>query len=215
MKKLILLMVFMIAVSSLNAQTYEEWFRQKKTQKAYLVQQIAALEAYIGYAKDGYAIAQKGFTAISNFKNGELNLHTEYFNSLKRVNPKIKKASKVADIIAYQIKIVKSYKSAYRRIKDSNAFSSEEVSYINRVYGRLLEDCSKTIDELITVCLSNKLELEDGERLKRVDVLYLAMQDQYAFTQSFGNEALMLADYRIRENREIQNSRLLIGIKNE
>lgn len=215
MKKLLLFMVFIIASSSLKAQTFPEWFRQKKTQKKYLVQQIAALQVYIGYAKKGYSIAQKGLTVIGDFKNGEFNLHTDYFNSLESVNPKIKNYAKVTGIIAYQVKIAQIYNRTYRCLQDSDAFSSDEISYIYRVYGRLLEDCSKRIDELIAVTTNNKLEMEDDERIERVDALYNDMQDKYSFTQSFSNEAIMLANSRIRENNDIQTSRAVNGIKNE
>ncbi len=215
MKKLLLFMVFIIAASSLKAETFAEWFQQKKTQKKYLVQQIAALQVYIGYAKKGYSIAQKGLTAIGDFKNGELNLHTDYFNSLDNVNPKIKNYSKVAGIIAYQVKIAQTCNQTYRQIQESNVFSSDERSYIYRVYGRLLEDCSKTVDELITVTTNNKLEMEDDERIKRIDAMYNDMQDKYSFTQSFSNEAIILAYSRIKENNDIQTSRAVNGIKNE
>lgn len=208
-------MVFMIAVSSLKAQTFEEWFQQKKTQKKYMIQQIAALQVYIGYAKKGYSIAQKGLTAIGDVKNGEFNLHTDYFNSLESVNPKIKNYKKVAGIIAYQVKIAQICKQTYHRIQKSDALSSEERSYIYRVYSQLLEDCNKTIDELIAVTTNNKFEMKDDERIKRVDALYNDMQDKYSFTQSFSNEAIILANSRIKERNGIQISRSVNGIKNE
>lgn len=215
MKKLLLFVVFIIAASSLKAQAFEEWFRQKKTQKKYLVQQIAALQVYIGYAKKGYSIAQKGLTAIGDFKNGEFNLHTDYFNSLKSVNPNIKNYAKVAHIISYQVKIAQIYNKTYRRLQESNAFSSNEISYIYRVYGRLLEDCGKSIDELITITTNNEFEMKDDERIKRVDALYQDMQDKYSFIQSFSNEALILANSRIKEKNDLQTSRAINGIKNE
>lgn len=215
MKKITLLIMFMIAANSLKAQAFEEWFQQKKTQKKYLVQQIAALQVYIGYVKKGYSITKKGLALISDFKKGELNLHTDYFNSLQSVNPGIKNYAKVAGIIAYQVKIVQIYNRAYRCLQESNAFSSDELNYIYGVYGRLLEDCSNTTDELITVTTNNQLEMSDAERINRVVGLYDAMQDKYSFIQSFSNEAILLANSRIKENNDIQTSRTINGIKNE
>jgi hypothetical protein len=34
-----------------TAQTWSEWFSQKKTQKKYLLEQVAALKIYAGYLK--------------------------------------------------------------------------------------------------------------------------------------------------------------------
>ncbi len=215
MKKILLFLLLVSAAGSLQAQTFAEWFQQKKTQKKYLLQQIAALQVYIGYAQKGYNIAKEGLTTIGGFTRGEFNLHTDYFNSLKSVNPDIKRYAKVADIIALQIKIVQNYNRTYRQINSSDAFSNDELAYIGRVFGRLLDDCDKTLDELITITTDSKLEMKDNERMDRIDKLYLDMQDKFTFSQSFSNDAKSLAASRLKEKTDVQTSRVLQGIKNE
>ena len=214
MKRLLILLLFAILSSGTKAQTFAEWFRQKATQKKYLLQQIAALQVYIGYVQKGYSIAKEGLNAISDIKNGEFNLHKDYFNSLKAVNPKIKNYSKVADIIALQVNIVKTYKEAVKQVRQSGAFNADEISYVNGVFERLLDDCTKTIDALIAVTTSGELEMKDDERLKRIDALYSDMQDKYTFVQAFAGEAKLLAASRIREQTDIKTMRILNGIKN-
>lgn len=207
-------MLFAIISTGTRAQTFAEWFRQSATQKKYLLQQIAALQVYIGYVQKGYSIAKEGLNTISAIKHGEFNLHKDYFNSLKTVNPKIKNYSKVADIIALQVNIIKTYKEAARQIKQSRSFNTTEINYINNVFDRLIDDCAKTIDALIAVTTSGELEMKDDERLKRIDALYSDMQDKYTFVQGFSNEAKLLATSRISEQNNIQRSRALNGIKN-
>ncbi|WP_257574717.1 hypothetical protein [Hydrobacter penzbergensis] len=214
-KMLLLLLLFVSAVSSLQAQTFEEWFEQSKTQKKYLLQQIAALQTYIGYAQKGYKIAKEGLNTIGSFTKGEFNLHTDYFNSLKSVNPEVKRYAKVADIIALQKKIVQNYNRTYPQLNSSDAFSGDELAYISRVFDRLLDDCDKTLDELITVTTDGKLEMKDNERIDRIDKLYLDMQDKFTFSQSFSNSAKSLAASRLKEKTDVQTSRVLQGIKNE
>ena len=157
MKKILILFLFGMFATSTQAQTFAEWFRQKKTQKQYLIQQIAALQVYIGYAQKGYSIAQEGLNMIGDFKRGEFNLHTGYFNSLKNVNPKIKQYAKVADIMAMQVAIIKGYNRTRRQMQESGAFNGKELDYIIRVLGRLLDDCENTLDELITVTTDGNL----------------------------------------------------------
>ena len=216
MKKILLfLLLFVSAAGSLQAQTFAEWFKQKKTQKKYLIQQIAALQVYIGYAQKGYQIAKEGLTTIGSFTRGEFNLHGDYFNSLKTVNPQIRKYAKVADIIALQVKIVQNYNSTYREINSSNVFSNDELNYIRSVFTNLLDDCEKTLDELIAVTTDGKLEMKDDERIATIDKLYLDMQDKFMFSRSFGNYAALLAASRIKEQTDIQTSHALQGLKNE
>jgi hypothetical protein len=215
MKKIIILFLLLSFVAGAKAQTFGEWFQQKKTQKKYLLQQIAGLQLYIGCIKKGYSIAQKGLTTISDFKSGEFHLHSDYFNSLTNVNPLVKNYSKVADIIFYQIQIVQTYRQAYKRIKKSNAFTPNEIAYMNRVFGRLIDDCYAAIDELIIVTTSGKLEMTDDARIERIDALYEEMEDKYSFLKSFSGETIAVADARAKEKNDVEDGRLIYGVKNE
>ena len=213
MKKLLILFMLGMLATTTQAQTFAEWFRQKKTQKQYLIGQIAALQVYIGYAQKGYSIAKDGLNTIGDFKRGEFNLHTGYFNSLKSVNPKIKQYAKVADIMAMQVTIIQSYGRTRRHVRESGAFNGEELDYIMRVLGRLLDDCSNTLDELISVTTDGNPEMKDDERLKRINILYKDMTDKYTFSQSFHSETMVLAASRIKENNDVRTSRALYDIK--
>lgn len=216
MKKMLLFLLILVSMTgSLKAQTLAEWFQQKKIQKKYLLQQIAALQIYIGYAQKGYQIAKEGLTTIGGFTRGEFNLHADYFNSLKVVNPEIKHYAKVAEIIGLEIKIVQNYNSTFRKLKSTDAFSNDELSYIRSVFTNLLDDCEKTLDELIAVTTDGKLEMTDDERMARIDKLYLDMQDKFTFCNSFSNDAKLLAASRIKEQTEVKTSRALQGIKNK
>lgn len=215
MKKLTIILFLLVTVTGLKAQNFNEFFRQNKTQRKYLTQQIAALQVYIEYAQKGYSIAREGLDAIGNFKAGEFGLHTGYFNSLKNVNPKVRRVSQVADIIALQVEIVKVSAKTFRWVQQSNAFHSEEQAYIKRVFDRLLEDCETVLDELIVVTTSGELEMKDDERLERIDLLYRDMTDKSMFCQSFSNETKTLAAFRAKESQEVKMGRLLHNIKKD
>lgn len=212
MKTSLFILLLSAFASTVKAQTFDEWFKQKKTQKKYLIQQIAALKVYTGYLQKGYLIARNGLNTISNIKNGELHLHDAFFNSLMNVNPNIRNVTKVSDIIRMQVKIVQTYNRSVKHAQASNGFCNDEIRYIKRVYSRLINDCTATIDELITVITDNKLTMKDDERIKRIDALYEEMQDNYSFTKSFSSQTMMLASARIQETNDIQNSRKLSGL---
>lgn len=214
MKKLIILLMLNFFYTGIQAQAFNEWFRQKKTQKKYLIKQIAALKIYLKAVKKGYSIAKEGLTIIGDIKDGDLNLHTAYFRSLETVNPVVSGNEKVEDIIALQKEIMNMYKHFYSHLEESEVFDSEEVAFVHRVYERLIVDCANTIDELIVITTSGKLQMKDNERLQRIDALHLDMQDKYTFAQSFSHEATILAVNRARENNNIKASLLFNGIKN-
>jgi hypothetical protein len=64
----------LIIGSTACAQTANEWFKQKKTQTKYLIEQIAALNVYLKTAKKGYDIAQRGLTLIGDIKDGSFQM---------------------------------------------------------------------------------------------------------------------------------------------
>jgi len=215
MKKMILfLLLSAYAGSELKAQTFAEWFQQKKTQKEYLVQQIAALRLYIGYLEKGYQIAKQGLSTVSDFTKGEFDLQGDYFSSLKTVNPVIKQNEKISVFVALLVKITKTYQSTYQLLSNSNTFSKDELGYIQSVFKNLLNDCDKSVDELITVITDKKLEMTDDERIARIEKLFLEMQEKYIFSKSFSADAKSIAASRQREKSDVQTSRALHRIKN-
>lgn len=214
MKKILLLATAgLFAFLSSNAQTADEWLNQKSTQKKYLVQQIAALKVYLGYAKKGYNIVTSGVNTIRSIKDGDLNLHRDFFNRLKNVNPSIRNYAKVADIIAYQVKIIKQTKITIQQIRETKQFTEAELGHCKQVFNNLLDECTRTVEELILVTTSGKLEMKDDERLKRIDGLYANVQDKYSFACSFSEDMGLLAVQRLGEQMEINRSKLINGIK--
>lgn len=199
MKKLMLLLLLTGMFQVSHAQLFKEWFKQKKTQIEYLVKQIAALQVYIGYVQKGYEIADKGLTTIGNIKNGDFNLHRDFFGALKNVNPKIRNSAQVADIIALQVKIIQAQQRNFQRAKQSEGLTVKEVDYIAGVYFRLLEQTADNVEELITLITANNYELSDDERIKRINALHADMQDKYGFVRWFGDQTDVLVTNRKKE----------------
>lgn len=196
--------LFCLSVSTIQAQTWNEWFKQKKTQKKYLVKQIALLHLYLGYLKKGYEIANKGLTTIHNIKNGDFNLHRDFFGSLKNVNPHIANSAKVADIIAFQVYIIRDIRNVNNFCKNNEHFTAEEIRYVAAVYSNMLFLTDASISELLMIIRSNQTEMKDDERLMRIDKLYDDMIDKHAFVQSFDSDVRLIAKERVREQRSIE-----------
>jgi hypothetical protein len=184
------------------AQTWNEIFKQKKTQKIYLLQQIAALEVYIGYAKKGYDIVGKGIHTVKDITDGEFGLHRNFFASLATVNPAIKGSAAVASVLdggLGVISVLKSWKSSGLNLND--------WAFVSLVKSNLLTECAAGLEELLLVITSGKLELTDDERLKRLEHLRASMQDKYEFALSFSGDLDQLIRQRERELNTIDQIR--------
>lgn len=199
--------LFCLSVSTTQAQNWDEWFKQKKTQKKYLIKQIALLKIYLGYVKEGYEIASKGLTTISNIKNGDFNLHRDFFGSLKNVNPHISNSAKVADIVAFQVYIIRDIRNVNNFCKNNKHFTPEEIRYVSAVYSNMLFLTDASISELLMIIRSDQTKMKDDERLMRINKIYDDMLDQHAFVQSFDGDVRLIAAEREREEREVETLR--------
>lgn len=207
--RIILLIVLLQTASCVlpaecSAQTWDEWFRQKKTQREYLVKQITLLQVYLGYLKKGYEIADKGLTTVHNIKNGDFNLHRDFFGSLKNVNPHIANSAKVADIIAFQVYVIRDMRNVNNFCRNNKHFTPEEVRYVAAVYSNMIFLTDASISELLMIIRTNETEMKDDERLMRIDRLYEDMLDKHAFVQSFDNDVHLMAAARERELQEVE-----------
>lgn len=209
LRLVIFTIVLLTSIADLHAQTYAEFFRQKKTQTKYLLEQIAALEMYAGYAKKGYDIASTGLNTVRDLSKGEFNLHNSFISSLKTVSPVIKNNTKVAEIIILQIEIAKSF----RNIRNSG-LSTTTSTYVEMVKANVLEECGYDLEELLLVITSGKVEMQDDERLQRLDRIYESMLEKSAFVQSFSNQVNLVNQQRDNEQLSINQLRQFYESKN-
>jgi hypothetical protein len=201
-----------VMVGELRAQNWQEWFRQKKTQRKYLVQQIAALKVYLEYLKEGYTVAKKGLNMIGDIKDGNFNSHSEYFGSLKQINPSVGNSTKIEAAIAYQNLITDDFGRLLYECQSSPYLTNEEKVYVNDVYTNLIQDGADELTQLKMVITADDLEMKDDERISKVDAIYESMKDKYTFTCSFSNSTKLLITQRSHEKFEIDTSVQMLNI---
>jgi hypothetical protein len=206
MKKKIIFILFVsfVSINTLHAQTWDEWFRQRKTRIKYLLAQIAKLEVYLKLADKGNDIMQNGLTLISDIKNGDLNLHTVFFNHLKTVSPAVKNYSKVAAMLNMQIKILTDYKVYAKQFESSGVFSDKEIEYLNSVFTSLQNRVLEDADQLLILLTDAQLQMRDNDRLKRIDKLYTETSEQYEFLYGFGQRVQLQSQQRQRELKDLE-----------
>lgn len=212
MKVIIVIIMGVFTSGTTSAQNWAEWFRQKKTQKKYLLEQIAALKVYAGYLEKGYDIANGGLQAIQDFKQGEFELHGKYFQNLKQVNARVLQYPEGKDILSLQKQVLNLIQQIRKSAKDP-LLNDREKDYLVRVSDKALSGCQVLISELNAVVSNGELEMQDNERIDRIDQLHLEMLDQLQFCRNFYEEMLLLLAYRANTLREVKGSKILNNIK--
>lgn len=190
------------------AQTFAEWFSQKKTQIKYLNEQITALMQYGSYIRQGYQISQNGLGSIGGWVKGEFDLHSAYYTSLKNVNPQMKGNGKADSVISY----AKQIPQRFDHLNGLNDLDAGSRDYIAEVRSTVLDECNKDLSELQMVMSDGKAQMTDDERLERLDSIYSRMKDKYAFTLYFSKQVRLLRLQRDRELKDMNTLKQLYGI---
>ncbi|WP_026898843.1 hypothetical protein [Daejeonella oryzae] len=191
-----------------QSQTWDEIFKQKETQKKYLLEQIVSLKIYASYIKKGYDIAGTGLQTIKDISNGEFNLHGSFFTSLKTINPAIRNDVRVAEIIIFQLQI----RNAFKGIIESEGLSASHRDYIQSVRNKVMGECAGDLEELLLIVTSGRVEMNDDGRLERLDKIYESMRNKSAFTQGFSKMVDLLIRQKDKEIRSVNQMKHSYGI---
>jgi len=175
-------------------------------------EKLAQFKKILQNMYDGYKILHKGYTAVKDISEGNFNLHRTFLDGLLQVNPAVKKYKRIADIINYQLRIVKEYKAAFNQFKQDKQFTVMEIEYLGKIYKNLFEQSLKGLDELAMVITAGKLRMSDDERLQAIDKIYSSVEDQYSFLKDFNGNTAMLSLQRKSEQVEIKMSRRINGL---
>lgn len=206
----ILLLILTGAASTLKVSAQSDELQQL----ALNIEKLAQFKQILSDLKKGYQIVSTGYNTIKNISEGNFDLHKTFLDALMQVSPMVNNYKRVADIINYQIILVKEYKTTFNRFKKDNNFNSQELEYLGRVYNNLLKQSLKNLDDLTTVITANKLRMSDDERLKAIDNIFIEMQDKVMFLRYFNNNTTILAVQRAKERNDAATIRNIYGITN-
>lgn len=178
------------------------------------VEKLAQFEQILSDMKKGYEILSGGYNTIKDLSQGNFNLHKTFLDALMDVSPTVKNYKRVADIINYEVILIKEYKSAFNRFKRDTNFNEQELAYLGRVYKNLFKQSLDNLDNLVTIITANQLRMSDDERLGAIDRIFADMQDKLLFLRHFNNNTTVLALQRAKEKNDAGTMRLIYGINN-
>ena len=177
------------------------------------IEKLAQLKKILNDMYKGYQIVSGGYNAIKNISQGNFSLHKDFLDALLQVSPAVQKYKRIADIISYQTRIVKEYKTAFSKFKADKNFTSAEIEYLGKVYTKLFNESLKNLDELALVITSGTLRMSDDERLQAIDRIYITIVGQFSFLQDFNNSTAVLSVQREKDQQDIDISRKLHDIR--
>jgi hypothetical protein len=166
-------------------QTFDEWYKQNKTQKKYLLLQIAKLQTYMAYAKQGYQIVQGGLRLVGDIKEGDFRLHNDYFTHLQTVSPSIKKYSKVTAILSIQLQMLQTYRSGISKLNAESLLTGSNKGECRQIMEAVIDDALLDIGSLQAILTDGSFSMTDEERVEQIDQIYLSINQKKDLQRQF------------------------------
>lgn len=211
MKKLLIIVtvfILFLLPSKVTAQ------KQEIQQLILNIEKLAQFKQILKDMKKGYEILSGGYNTVKDLSKGNFSLHETFLDALMQVSPTVRNYKRIGDIVNYQVLLIKEYKSAFNRFRDSKNFNPEEIAYLERVYDNLFKQSLRNLDELTSVITANKMRMSDDERLASIDKIYADMQDKVLFLRNFNNNTAILALQRAKERNDTQAMRNIYKLNN-
>lgn len=171
------------------------------------IEKLSQFKKILSDMKKGYELLSGGYKTVKDMTEGNFSLHKTFLDALMQVSPAVKNYKRVAEIVEYQISIVKESRNGMNRFIKSGNFSGQEINYFEKVYGNLLNQSLRNLDELTMIITADKLRMSDDERLKAVDNIYEQMQDKLLFLRNFNASSNVLALQRSKEKNDVYVSK--------
>nr|WP_295931966.1 TerB family tellurite resistance protein [uncultured Dyadobacter sp.] len=204
MKKItLLLLIWFFAPYRLSAQT------QEVTQLILNLEKLRQLRKTLQELKKGYDILFAGYNKIRDIAQGNFKLHQAFLEGLLQISPAVKNYGRIKDIAALQLAILGEYRQASRHLFSSAQLTTDELTYLEKVYGQLLAESIKNLNVLTDVLTARKLRASDQERLSIIDAIYQDMTEKLAFLRSFNSENGLLLAQRSQEHLQLRTVRAL------
>ncbi|MFZ4262166.1 hypothetical protein ACFRAE_08985 [Sphingobacterium sp. HJSM2_6] len=166
--------------------------------------QILANQSYLKLLGKGYRVFKTGMGVISDLKRGELDLHSLFFQTLKDINPYVRRFGKVEQSIAMQTQLMNAERRL-NKLVGSPRLSADERAYVIKLRSLIVDKGYDSMEEMLVLLLEDKLSMSDKLRLEQLQGVHQEVQRHYHSLLALEQEVSMLI-----KNRNLALKELLI-----
>lgn len=152
-------------------------------------------------------------TEIADWTEKQKNLYSEYYQELWKIKSAITYYKRIKDLTAKQVAIVDEYKWAWNLFKQDKHFNTDELDYMEKVYGGILEESIKNLDQILLVLASFKTQMSDAERLEIINKAADQMDGNYTTLKKFNYQNISTSIQRAVSLDETAKLKEIYGIE--
>jgi hypothetical protein len=196
-----------ILIMSVLSTSYGQ--TDEATQLLLNYEKLKQLEEILDNMYKGYKVLSQGYNRIKDIAEGNFKLHEVFLDGLFAVNPSVAKYKRIPEIIRYQRLLMNRYKRAYNTFRNDSNLTPDEIKYLGKVYGYLVKQSLRNLEELAMVTTADKLRMSDDERIQAIDRIYFDVENKLSFLRYFNNSTQILIVQRAKANNEVETAKAL------
>lgn len=150
---------------------------------------------------------------ISDWTEKQRKLYSGYYEELRKVKSIIAYYNKVKDITTRQARVIGEYKRAWALIREDKHFSADELDYMARVYGGILEQSVQNMEQIYMVINSFQTQMTDAKRLELINTAAAKVDENYFDLTRFNTQNAALSVQRSKDLNEAATMKKMYGIK--
>ncbi|MDO6433283.1 conjugal transfer protein TraI [Flavitalea sp. BT771] len=139
-------------------------------------------------------------------------LYDEYYQELWQVKNVLRYYSAVKGIIGKEARLIDGYKRAYAAVTGDTHFSAAEVGQMISVYKTILDGSVTLVDELQSLINAFVTQMDDADRLDRINELSAGIDRQYRQLQTYTQENILLSLQRAKSEGDMNMIKALYGL---
>ncbi|RAV98851.1 hypothetical protein [Pseudochryseolinea flava] len=208
--KIVLISIVVLSMTSATCQAQfeekpnqDELTKQNQTQIKYLFQQIAQLQLYHSYVKQGMTIVRGGLRVIHTIKNGKFELDENVLAALGHTKAVINSDPRAKAVAASSRAIAQSGGNV-QTICSSGLLNLGESQYARAVMASLLKSARENEAHFVEINRDRHFEMTDDERLQQLQMAFDHAQRLVGFARVFEGNLRLVVNQRHLESDEIK-----------
>ena len=149
---------------------------------------------------------------ITGWVQQQENLYGEYYEELWKVKSALSTYSKVAELIQRQTQLVKDEQQAWGTVQHDPHFSTAELNQIGSIYGSIIDESSRNIQQIALVINSFVTQMDDAGRLAIIDETSKGIDHNYLDLQGFTQENTLLSLQRAKDENDLLTIKALYNL---
>lgn len=149
---------------------------------------------------------------ISEWTEKQKEQYRKYYEELSKVKSLISYYLRIKEITVMQAEIVKEYRRVWELFRNDQNFTAQELVYMEKVYGGILDESVKNIDQITLVLKSFTTKMADAKRLEIINHAADQVEKNYDDLKLFNQQNMLLSLQRSKTQQDAEAIKRIYGL---